>query len=62
MKVRALRGVCVGPGLHLAPGDTTDLDAAQVTFLSGIGAVEVVKDPEPETQTKAPVKTGTKEK
>lgn len=45
MRVRALRGVCIGVDRHLKPGDTEDLDAGQVTFLVGIGAVEVVPEP-----------------
>jgi hypothetical protein len=66
MKVRALRGVCIGVGRHLAAGDTVDLEPALVTFLVGIGAAEVVKDeppapvvvePEPEFKSK-PVKPG----
>lgn len=44
MKVQALRGVCVGVGRHLRVGDFDDLDADQVTFLVGIGAVAVVPD------------------
>jgi len=44
VKVRALRGVCVGVERHLMPGDTDDLDAAQVQFLTSIGAVERVPD------------------
>ena len=44
MKIRALRGVCVGVERHLKAGDSADLDTAMVTFLVGIGAVEVVKD------------------
>jgi hypothetical protein len=47
MKVRALRGVCVGPERHLAPGETADLDAASVPFLVSIQAVEVVADDPP---------------
>lgn len=47
MKVRALRGVCVGVDQHLGAGDTADLDAAQVQFLVSIGAVEKVPDPPP---------------
>jgi hypothetical protein len=49
MRVRALRGVCIGVDRHLKPGDTEDLDAALVTYLVGIGAVEPVKD-EPKTK------------
>lgn len=44
MKIRARRGVCIGVDRHLQAGDLADLDAAQVTFLVGIGAVEVVHD------------------
>lgn len=55
MRVRALRGVCVGVDRHLKPGDIEDLDAGQVTFLVGIGAVEVV--PEPVQQTNAAEET-----
>jgi len=51
MKVRACRGVCIGVDRHLKAGDLADLDAAQVTFLVGIGAVEVVpveSEPKPD--------------
>lgn len=44
MRVKALRGVCVGVGRDLKPGDSADLDTAMVTFLVGIKAVEIVKD------------------
>ena len=44
MKIRARRGVCIGVDRHLQAGDLADLDAAQVTFLVGIGAVELVTD------------------
>ena len=63
MHVRALRGVCVGVGRHLAASDTADLDAATVQFLVSIGAVEKIDAPvvaEPETAT--PAKAGKKEK
>lgn len=43
--VRALRGVCIGPERHLAPGETASLDAGTARFLAGIGAVEVVPSP-----------------
>lgn len=63
MKVRALRGVCIGVERHLKPGDTADLDAAQVQFLVSIGAVEAVKEePEVKPEIKAPEKSGRKEK
>lgn len=44
MKVRALRGVCIGVERHLKPGDTADLEPALVNFLVSIRAVEQVKD------------------
>jgi hypothetical protein len=54
MKIRACRGVCIGVDRHLKPGDLADLDAAQVTFLVGIGAVERVPDePEPKPVAEA---------
>lgn len=75
MKVKALRGVCIGVDRHLAAGDLADLDPALVTFLVGIRAVERVPDepPKPEpaaepaasTEPKsetAPAKAGKKEK
>jgi hypothetical protein len=68
MKVRALRGVCVGVDRHLRAGDTADVDDASVQFLASIGAVEIVKDePAPvpvEVQKPAPApakKSGKKE-
>ena len=44
MKVRAIRGVCVGVDHHLVPDDVADLDPAQVPFLVSIKAVEVLPD------------------
>lgn len=76
MKVKALRGVCIGVNRHLAAGDIEDLEPALVTFLVGIKAVEVVKEkppkaveppkpdpvePTPPLKT-APEKSGGKEK
>jgi hypothetical protein len=69
MRVKALRGVCIGVDRHLKAGDIEDLEPALVTYLSGIGAVEAMKDepelkPEPEAkpEVKAPEKSGKKEK
>lgn len=77
MKVKALRGVCIGVNRHMKAGDIEDLEPAMVTFLVGIGAVEPVKEqpkkaaPEPvpppaktdESPSKsAPDKSGSKEK
>ncbi len=62
MKVKALRGVCIGVDRHLVAGDSADLEPALVTYLVGIGAVEHLKhesQPEPEP---TPVKSGKKEK
>lgn len=55
MKVKALRGVCIGPGRHLAPGDQADLDPATVQFLENIKAVErVVEKPTEATPAAEP--------
>ncbi len=63
MRVRALRGVCIGVGRHLVAGDTADLEAAQVTFLAGIGAVELLPDPPiAERKPEAPAKAAAKAK
>lgn len=68
MKVKALRGVCIGVDRHLKVDDTADLDPGTVTFLVSIGAVAVVKhEPpvvkaEPPQVKSAPEKSGSKEK
>jgi hypothetical protein len=72
MKVKALRGVCIGVDRHLKADDVVDLEPALVTYLSGIGAVERVPDepPKPVEPLKAeappvktaPEKSGSKEK
>jgi hypothetical protein len=63
MRVKALRGVCIGVDRHLKAGDIEDLEPALVTYLSGIGAVEAVKDePEAKPEVKVPEKSGKKEK
>jgi hypothetical protein len=53
MKIKALRGVCIGIERHLKPGEEADLPPQEVQFLVSIGAVELVKDepartPDPE--------------
>jgi hypothetical protein len=58
MKVIANRGVCIGVERHLKAGDIEDLDAATVQFLTSIGAVSVVVEPEP---AKEPVAEPAKE-
>jgi len=62
MKVRALRGVCIGVEKHLAPGDEADMDAATVQFLASIGAVARVIDAPPAEFEPAPAKPVRKEK
>jgi len=52
MKVRALRGVCIGVERHLMPSDTADLDAATVAYLIAIGAVENAPDDPIENEVK----------
>lgn len=47
MKVRALRGVCIGVNRDLALDDEAELDPATGKFLVSIGAVEEVKPPPP---------------
>lgn len=68
MAYRALRGVCIGPGRILAPGETAELDVATAQFLTSIGAVERVPDepapavveraPEPAPEVQMPPKGG----
>jgi hypothetical protein len=63
MQVRALRGVCIGVERHLKPGDTADLPAAEVQFLTGIRAVELVPDaPKVDPETVTPAKPAPKGK
>lgn len=62
MKVRALRGVCVGVEQHLLPGAEADLDPAQVSYLVSIGAVERLPDVPPVSETPAPAPSAKKEK
>lgn len=74
MRVKALRGVCVGVDDHLKVDDIRDdLDPALVTFLVGIGAVKKIEDPppppqaqlisdDPEDPKSTPAKAGRKEK
>lgn len=45
MNVRALRGVCIGPDRHLAPGQVAELDPATGRYLVNIGAVEAYSQP-----------------
>ncbi|HYE70594.1 MAG TPA: hypothetical protein VD932_03625 [Aquabacterium sp.] len=53
MKVKALRGVCIGVDRHLVAGDTADLDPGLVTYLVNIRAVEAVKDEPPKAEATA---------
>jgi hypothetical protein len=63
VRVRALRGVCVGVDRHLLPGETADIDSSQLSFLVSIRAVELAPEVPVETpvDTKAPAKPGKKE-
>lgn len=56
--VRALRGVCIGVDRHLKPDETAEISAADVPFLTSIGAVELVPD-EP-AAAEEPVKSKSK--
>jgi hypothetical protein len=47
MKVRALRGVCIGVERHLLPGETADLEASTAAYLTSIGAVVAVVEAAP---------------
>jgi hypothetical protein len=49
MKVRAKRGVCLGPDRHLAVGDVADVDDIHIPFLTAIGAVEVATEEAPQS-------------
>ena len=63
MKIRAIRGVCIGVHRHLAVGETTDVDTATFTFLNGIGAVELMTDvPQSEPKLMKPDESTTREK
>ena len=60
MNVRALRGVCIGPGRHLVAGELADLDASLATYLQSIGAVapapaEAVELAPPQPSIETPV-------
>lgn len=44
VKVRALRGVCVGAGRNLESGEVATLEGGVAAYLRGIGAVEYVTD------------------
>jgi hypothetical protein len=63
MRVVALRGVCIGPGRHLAVGEDAEVDPATANFLQSISAVKEFVPPAavPEPISE-PVKAGKKEK
>jgi hypothetical protein len=58
MKVKALRGVCIGVDRHLIAGDVVDLEPGLVTFLSGIGAVAIVPVEPPKPDAPSAQATG----
>ena len=62
MKVFALRGVCVGVDRHLKAGDIVDLEAALVTYLVSIGAVEIVREEPTAPIAEKPIAKPTPEK
>jgi hypothetical protein len=66
MRVKALRGVCIGPGQHLAAGEVAELDTATSTFLIGIGAVAAAPAapavPDAPSEIITPAKPGKKER
>lgn len=63
MLVRALRGVCIGPGRHLLPGDApAEVDDKTARWLVSIGAVQAVADePPPQQPNASPAKPAKKE-
>jgi hypothetical protein len=52
-EVRAIRGVCIGPDRHLAPGEVATLEPPVAKFLISIGAVSA-HAPEPAAPVPAP--------
>ena len=60
MKVQALRGVCIGVGLHLAPGESAELDNGTARFLIGIGAVQEAPAEAPPPEPAAPASKSAK--
>jgi hypothetical protein len=65
MQFQALRGVCIGPGRHLAAGEVAELDSATSNFLVSIGAVKAYQPPPvdaPVSETVKPAKSAGKEK
>jgi len=55
MKVTAIRGVCIGPEAHLAPGEEADVDKATANYLASIGAVALEPEPDPSVAPEAPL-------
>jgi hypothetical protein len=62
MRVVALRGVCIGPGRHLAPGDDAEVDPATANFLKSINAVKEFTAADVSEPVSEPAKPGKKEK
>ena len=55
--VRALRGVCVGVGQNLQPGDLAEVEGPHLQFLVGIKAVEIYTPPDESEPAGKPAKT-----
>jgi hypothetical protein len=62
MNVRAVRGVCIGPGRHLAAGEVADLDASLARWLQNIGAVVPVPSAAAEPAHEQPQPTARKQR
>ena len=62
MRIRALRGVCIGVDRHLVAGERADLDTATVQFLISIGAAEASADDAELKPDPSPEKPAKKEK
>jgi hypothetical protein len=64
MKVIAQRGVCIGPGKHLLPGEAADIDDGTARYLVSIGAVAAAPadaDPQSTPTVQPPARPAKKE-
>lgn len=51
MRIRAIRGVCIGSERHLKPDEEVTIDEATARYLIAIGAVAAVVEIEPRAVT-----------